>query len=236
MPENTKVYQAILKARIKFGPVLKLKKNEHFKSRYADLQAVLDAVEDALAESNLLLLQRTECDERGVRLVTELVEVTSGEKIASVYPLNPAQPNNPQALGGALTYARRYAALALLGLAPEDDDGQQGSRPKPQQQQKPAPAPAQQQPEKKPAPQRSPQQGSRSAVAKLERPPEDDQDPAELLGEMQVAYLRQELAASKFAWAKEAKVFERFQIKGLGDLCLADYRLLLDNLHKQEAA
>lgn len=122
------VHGALLLARSKFGPVLKSKTNPHFKSKYADLQGVLDAVEDALSECGLVLVQRTEVKDGGaVVLVTELVHVETNGTIASVYPLTPAKPNDPQALGGAMTYARRYSALALLGLAPEDDDGNEAS-------------------------------------------------------------------------------------------------------------
>lgn len=151
-----KVCRALLKARAEFGPILRNKENPHFRSRYADLQSVLDAVEDSLAKHGLVLVQRTACDDRGVTLVTELIEVESGEILSSVYPLAPSKQNDPQSLGGAMTYARRYCALALLGLAPEDDDGNAASqKAKPARQQeartapvpgKPRPQPAQTQP------------------------------------------------------------------------------------------
>ena len=49
----------------------------------------------------------------------------------SIYPLAPAKQNDPQALAGCLTYARRYSILCLCGVAPEDDDGQTASAPQP---------------------------------------------------------------------------------------------------------
>lgn len=152
--EISKVCQALLKARAEFGPILRNKENLHFRSRYADLQSVLDAVEDSLTKHGLLLIQRTACGEVGVTLITELIEVESGERLTSTYPLAPAKANDPQALGGAMTYARRYSALALLGLAPEDDDGnaasQRNQKPAAKEQRPPA-QPQQKQPASKPA-------------------------------------------------------------------------------------
>jgi hypothetical protein len=137
----TNVYGALLAARSKFNPVLKNKENSHFKNRYADLQAVLDAADDALAEAGLVLVQTTDVRHEGTVLLTRLHHVGSGTEIVSTYPLVAKDAGNPQALGGSLTYARRYQALAILGLAPEDDDGQQASRPAPKKQAQAQPLP-----------------------------------------------------------------------------------------------
>lgn len=127
---QTNVLKALLAARQEFAPVVKAKINPHFKSRYADLEAVLDAVSPALAKAGLVLVQRTQVAEGGsVLLITDLVHAETGERLSATYPLIPARANDPQALGGCLTYARRYSALALLGIAAEDDDGQQASKP-----------------------------------------------------------------------------------------------------------
>lgn len=140
MSDDAKVHQALLKARAEFGPVLRNQTNPHFKNKYADLSAVLDAVEESLSRHGLVLVQRPDLVEGlGLVLVTELIEVESGQRIVSRYPLSPGKQNDPQALGGALTYARRYCALAMLGLAPEDDDGEKAAgRGQQQRQQKPA--------------------------------------------------------------------------------------------------
>ena len=143
--ETPNVYAALFRARKVFGPVLKHATNPHFKSKFASLGAILDAVEDALLAEGLLLVQTTGYTELGAVLRTELILVAEpGQRISSVYPLAPAKGNDPQALGGALTYARRYQALTILGLVPEDDDGEtasgRGNRRERQADEKPASA------------------------------------------------------------------------------------------------
>lgn len=123
MSETATIYKALLVARAEFGPVIKDKKNPHFKSMYATLESVIDAVSESLHKNGLVLIQSPDCGPDGAVLVTTLVEVTSGTSISCRYPLSPVKPNDPQALASALTYARRYSALSLLGIAPEDDDG-----------------------------------------------------------------------------------------------------------------
>lgn len=136
-PSQTNVLKALLAARQEFDPVIKNETNPHYKNRYADLRSVLGSVTPALAKHGLLLIQRTRPDESGLVLVTEVVHAATGERLDSIYPLTPARPNDPQALASALTYARRYSTLTLLGIAPEDDDGQEASRP-PKRRERPA--------------------------------------------------------------------------------------------------
>jgi hypothetical protein len=119
------VHAALLAARREFDPVLKDLQNPHFKSKFASLSSVLAATDSALAKYGLCLIQYTRVRENGaVLLITELVHVETNGTISSEYLLTPCKPNDPQAMGGALTYARRYSALAILGVAPEDDDGE----------------------------------------------------------------------------------------------------------------
>lgn len=136
--KDKNLWQAIGDARAKFGPVLKTQINPHYRNKYADLASVLDAVEAALAAEGLVLVQFTRATESGVLLITRLVFAADGSNVESEYPLNPGKPNDPQALGGALTYARRYQALCVLGIAPEDDDGEAASRPAPEEKPKKA--------------------------------------------------------------------------------------------------
>jgi len=142
MSETATIYKALLAARAEFGPVIKDKKNPHFKSMYATLESVIDAVSESLHRNGLVLIQSPDCGPDGAVLVTTLVEVTSGTSISCRYPLSPVKPNDPQALASALTYARRYSALSLLGIAPEDDDGNAAAE---------RPAPAKVEPKPKPA-------------------------------------------------------------------------------------
>lgn len=101
------------------------KMNPHFKNRYADLAAVIDAIRVPLAANGLSYSQTTEIREGGFVLVTTLRH-SSGQWIASEYPLPIAA--KPQELGSALTYARRYSLSAIACIAADDDDDAEGAR------------------------------------------------------------------------------------------------------------
>ena len=98
--------------------------NTFFKSRYADLTACFAAIKPHLAEAGLAFTQEPEVTDTGAILLRSTLRHVSGETITSVYPVHPVKPD-PQALGSAITYARRYALNAMFGIAPEgeDDDG-----------------------------------------------------------------------------------------------------------------
>jgi hypothetical protein len=127
---TTKLYQAILSAQKSFGSVLKDSTNPMFKSKYASLEAVLDAVRQPLLDAGLLLLQPTfdngERDEKGAPrcacIKTVIIHAESGETMEVITTI-PVSKSDAQGYGSALTYARRYALMGILGLAPEDDDG-----------------------------------------------------------------------------------------------------------------
>jgi hypothetical protein len=89
--------------------------NPHFKTKYADLAAVLNAARKPLSANGLAIVQ-TIGD--GV-LHTRLLH-TSGQWIASEHPL--PMSGKPQEIGSALTYARRYSLSALIGIAADEDD------------------------------------------------------------------------------------------------------------------
>ena len=123
----SEVLPAVFAAKSAFMPVIKDKKNEHFKSTYADLRAYFGAIDKAIEDNKLLLSQATCVTEHGGIIVeTRLTHVPSGQWIGSTYPVKAAQ-QTPQAEGSALTFARRYALSSLLGLAAEDDDGNAAS-------------------------------------------------------------------------------------------------------------
>jgi hypothetical protein len=127
-PVGKAIAAAFVKAQADFGSVLKTSTNPHFRSKYAGLDACIDAVIDALHKHGIALMQRTLPCESGVTVETILVH-TSGETISGG-PLHvPASKNDAQGYGSALTYARRYSLTSMLGIAPEDDDGNAASRP-----------------------------------------------------------------------------------------------------------
>lgn len=113
---------ALIKARAGFAPAVKNAENGHLKSKYVDLDGVLEAVTPALLAEKVVLMQQTYTEDGITMLLTRLVHET-GEWIGSRYPVRPIKAE-PQAEGSALTYARRYTAMAICGIAPEDDDGQ----------------------------------------------------------------------------------------------------------------
>lgn len=121
------IASALVKAQKAFAPALKSATNPHFKSRYADLAACIEAVVDALNANGIMLSQQTRECEDGVIVDTVFIH-ESGEML-SCGPLHvPASKQDAQGYGSALTYARRYSLMAACGIAPEDDDGNATTR------------------------------------------------------------------------------------------------------------
>ena len=116
------IASALVKAQKAFGPALKTSSNPHFKSRYADLAACVEAVIDALNSNGVALIQQTHECESGVIVETVFVH-ESGETFSAGKLHVPASKHDAQGYGSALTYARRYSLMAACGIAPEDDDG-----------------------------------------------------------------------------------------------------------------
>jgi hypothetical protein len=116
---------AFVKAKKAFGPALKDKTNPAFRSKYADLGACIDAVEDALLDAGIAFYQETSEDPTGVTVETVFLH-ESGESMRCGKLHVPAAKQDPQGYGSALTYARRYSLMAACGIAPEDDDGNAG--------------------------------------------------------------------------------------------------------------
>lgn len=151
-----KIASALVKAQKAFGPALKSATNPHFKSRYADLAACVEAVIDALNANGIALVQRNIACESGITIETVFLH-ESGEMLSSG-PLHvPAAKSDAQGYGSAMTYARRYSLMAACGIAPEDDDGNAAAKAKP----RPA--------EPKPAEERSPAQIAARLIAGVEK-------------------------------------------------------------------
>ena len=120
------LYKAILKAQAKIETVRKNGENPHFKSKYATLDEVWETVRGALNAAGLIVI----CDvykHDGERLLaTRLIHAESGEEVSCAFPIT-AQNTGPQAVGSAMTYARRYTLTALLEIVTgdgADDDGE----------------------------------------------------------------------------------------------------------------
>lgn len=117
-----KIASALVKAQRGFAPALKSSSNPHFKSKYADLAACVEAVVDSLNEQGIALIQKQHPSDGGVCVETVFVH-ESGETFSAGMLTVPASKQDPQGYGSALTYARRYSLMAACGIAPEDDDG-----------------------------------------------------------------------------------------------------------------
>lgn len=132
--------KALAAAQGEIGNVLKSKSNPFFKSSYADLAACWDAARGPLSKHGLSVLQLpVPCEGNSVALETVLAH-SSGQWISSTSAM-PVSKGDAQGHGSALTYLRRYALCAVIGLAQEDDDGNAASA---KETQKPVEKPARQ--------------------------------------------------------------------------------------------
>ena len=106
--------------------------NPHFRSKYATLGAITEATRPILARYGLAVTQSLMWQD-GVQLLVTRIMHTSGQWMQDGgYALNPTK-NDPQGMGSAVTYARRYTLGATLGIVTEDDDdGNAASAPRPQ--------------------------------------------------------------------------------------------------------
>ena len=122
------IFATLDRARAAFPAIVKNRVNPHFKSRYADLEAILDVVEPVLRDHGLCLFQ-TVLDNK---LHTEVHRTEGTGAATCILPL--PEEVDSQKLGSAITYARRYGIVTLLGLVTEDDDDGNATK-------APAPAP-----------------------------------------------------------------------------------------------
>ena len=111
---------ALIAAKAQFNPIHKNKVNPHFKSRYATLDEILEAIAPALLVNNLLLIQPTIVKCNSTVLKTILIHAESGEQLESELTIPVIA--DPQKLGAAMTYYRRFSICSLLAIAPDDDD------------------------------------------------------------------------------------------------------------------
>lgn len=121
---------ALAKAQGQVAGAVKDKTNPGYKSKYADLASVWDACRSALAANGLSVVQMTRQSERDEVIVVTRLLHASGQWLQGELNL-PVTKSDAQGFGSALTYARRYALAAAVGVAPEDDDGNLAAAAKP---------------------------------------------------------------------------------------------------------
>ena len=121
--------EALAKAQGVIQNAIKDSSNPFFKSNYADLASVRNVCHGPLSANGLALSQLPENHE-GRMVLTTLLMHSSGEWLSGELEMTPVK-SDPQGIGSAITYARRYALAAITGVATEDDDGNAASGNKP---------------------------------------------------------------------------------------------------------
>lgn len=134
------LYGAMAKAFPDIEGASKDKANPHFRSKYADLGNVVDAIKPALAKHGLWFRQATHLADGGVCVETFICH-ESGEEISCGQLFVPANKNDAQGYGSALTYCKRYSLQTAFGVAPEDDDGNAATKTAPEAPRNSTPAP-----------------------------------------------------------------------------------------------
>lgn len=132
MTVQTKVEAATLASAMAaaFGEIeaaTKSANNPHFKTKYADITAVIEAIKPALIKHGLFFTQHPIPSENGITVETHLHHA-GGEHMTLGSLFVPANKNDAQGFGSALTYARRYALVTAFGVPVEDDDGNAAAR------------------------------------------------------------------------------------------------------------
>ena len=120
--------KALVAAQKATESIKKAATNPAFKSKYADLAHVVEGVVPALNGAGVAVMQSPAFDGEWVSVTTMFLHET-GASVSSILNMRPSK-SDPQGVGSTITYARRYALLAMAGGAPEDDDGNAASGPR----------------------------------------------------------------------------------------------------------
>lgn len=116
------IAEALAKAQSEMTFAHKDSNNPFFKSSYADLNSVLDAVREPLSKNGIAIVQTTDGDSGSITVITKLIH-KSGEWIEGRLTMTP-EKKGAQAFGAVVTYARRYALAAIASIAQADDDAE----------------------------------------------------------------------------------------------------------------
>lgn len=121
MKRNDYLINALVKAQSEIGNVKKDAENPYFKSGYATLESVIEAVKKPLND-NGIYFQQVAHDKEGA-IGVETILHGHGSSLGSGVVFIPATKNDPHAFGSALSYAKRYSLMMACGLGSQDDDG-----------------------------------------------------------------------------------------------------------------
>ena len=124
---SNSIYKKLLKFQMEVEAIKKDSTNPHFKSKYFDINTLLEEVIPKLAAAGLVLTQCLATNDDGTItfLVSKVIDSDSGEELVSQVKLPDVL--KPHELGSAITYYRRYSLQSMLGLMAEDDDGNTAS-------------------------------------------------------------------------------------------------------------
>lgn len=120
------LFAALSKAQAELKPAIRDSNNPFFKSRYADLPSVWTAAQEVLAKNGLSVIQMPVGGENGVIGLTTVLAHSSGGEINSTMYMKPVK-DDPQGHGSCITYMRRYALAAFVGIVQDDDDANTAS-------------------------------------------------------------------------------------------------------------
>lgn len=110
-------YKKLHKAKLNMGGILRDSTNPHFKSKYFDINKLLEEVEPVLLEAQLLIMQPVTDNV----VTTKIIDIDTGFSMSSQITMSDV--SSPQKLGLEISYYRRYSLTSMLSLRGEDDDG-----------------------------------------------------------------------------------------------------------------
>lgn len=123
--EIKELVSSLAKAQRIMKPAIYNRINPHFKSRYADFASCMEACRIPLSDNGLAVIQSCETIDGKISLITMLAHV-SGQWMKSEFPIIPSKMDS-QAIGSAMTYAKRYSLCGMIGIVADeegDDDGE----------------------------------------------------------------------------------------------------------------
>ena len=120
------IFQKLLEIQKEIGAIKKDATNPFFKSKYFDINSLLEQIKPTLNSNEIILLQGLTNIDGKLALSTKLIDSFDGQTIETICPL--PETTDAQKAGSAITYFRRYAIQSLLALEAEDDDANLASK------------------------------------------------------------------------------------------------------------
>lgn len=126
--EINEIAAALIKAQAEMPAALKDGLNPHLKNKYASLSSLWEVARPILKTHGLALIQTFDCNNIDKPTIITTLMHTSGQFIEGALPMPVAKQNDPQAVGSAITYGRRYSMAAMLGIVADEDDDAESAK------------------------------------------------------------------------------------------------------------